>query len=82
MQTQATDVVSIRIPAKLKKRLTAIAKTMDRSQNWLIANALEDYVELYDWQVEEIKKSVKKADNGGKFYSSEEVNLWIEQFKV
>ena len=78
----STDVVSIRIPAKLKKRLTAIAKTMDRSQNWLITNALENYVGLYDWQVEEIKKSIKKADNGGKFHTNEGVNLWIEQFKV
>lgn len=76
-----TDIVSIRIPSKLKKRLASIAKRMDRSQNWLIAHALEGYVDLYDWQVEEIKKSVKKADKGGKFYSHEEVNAWIERLK-
>ncbi len=68
-----TDVVSVRLPAKLKKRIAGIAKKMDRSQNWLITQALENYVGLYDWQVEEIKKAVHEADNGGKFSSHEEV---------
>jgi predicted transcriptional regulator len=54
---------------------------MDRSQNWLITQALEGYVDLYDWQVEEIKKSVKKADNGGKFYTHEEVSTWLESLR-
>ncbi len=77
----STDTVSIRIPSRLKRRLASIAKRMDRSQNWLITQALEGYVDLYDWQVEEIKKSVKKADNGGKFYTHEEVSTWLESLR-
>ena len=69
----STEIVSIRIPSRLKKRLASIAKRMDRSQNWLITHALEGYVGLYDWQVEEIKKAVHEADNGGAFIPHEEV---------
>ncbi len=76
-----TEVVSIRIPAKLKKRLSAIAKKMDRSQNWVIGKALGNYVHLYDWQVEATKRSLHKADHGGTFYSSAEMDQWIEQLK-
>jgi predicted transcriptional regulator len=74
-----SDVISVRLPVKTHKKLTDIAKGMDRSQNWLINQAIENYLEVYEWQKNEIKKAVAEADAGGKFYTSEEVDEIIEK---
>jgi predicted transcriptional regulator len=76
-----SDVISVRVPAKLHKKIAAIAKGIDRSQNWLINQAIENYLEVYEWQKEEIKKAIAEADAGGKFYSSDEMDKMLERFK-
>jgi predicted transcriptional regulator len=76
-----SDVISVRVPTKTHKKLAAIAKGIDRSQNWLINQAIESYLEAYEWQKEEIKKALAEADEGGKFYSSDEMEKMLESFK-
>lgn len=76
-----SEVVSVRMPAQTRKKLASIAKGMDRSQNWLVNEAIENYLSVYDWQKEEIRKAVAEADRGGKFYSASEVARMIETFK-
>jgi RHH-type transcriptional regulator, rel operon repressor / antitoxin RelB len=49
---------------KLKKKLDKLAKTTQRSRSFLAAEAIREYVELNEWQIEEIKKAVQQADAG------------------
>lgn len=76
-----SDTISIRVPTQTHQKITAVAKDIDRSQNWLINQAIENYLETYDWQKEEIKKAITEADAGGKFYSSAEMDKMVEGFK-
>lgn len=78
---ESSDVISVRVSTKTHKKLAAIAKRVARNQNWLINQAIENYLEVYGWQKEEIKKAVAEADNGGEFYSSTKMDKIVESLK-
>jgi predicted transcriptional regulator len=76
-----SNIISVRVPTQTHQKIASIAKDIDRSQNWLINQAIENYLETYDWQKEEIIKAIAEADAGGQFYSSAEMDKVIEGFK-
>jgi predicted transcriptional regulator len=76
-----TGNVTVRMPVKTQKKLEQIAAGVDRSRNWLINQAIENYLEVYDWQEKRIRERLKKAEKGGKFYTTRQVNDVIESFK-
>ena len=57
-----SNTITIRLPSKLKNQLARLAKATDRSKSWLAADAIRTYVQLQEWQVQEIKAGVKEAD--------------------
>jgi RHH-type transcriptional regulator, rel operon repressor / antitoxin RelB len=68
-----SEVLSIRLPRKLKAKLEKLAKLSGRSKSWHAAEALDAYV---DWQtpiVKSIREAQESARNGGKTYTTEEV---------
>ena len=75
---QTTENVTVRMTPYTQKKLGKIAASMDRSRNWLINQAVEQYLELYDWQTEQIRDRLHKAENGGKFISHDEAMSRIE----
>ena len=78
---QDTGNVTVRMPVKTQKKLEQIAAGVDRSRNWLINQAIENYLEVYDWQEKRIRERLKKAEKGGKFYTTRQVNDVIESLK-
>jgi len=78
---QDTGNVTVRMPVKTQKKLEQIAAGVDRSRNWLINQAIENYLEVYDWQEKRIRERLKKAEKGGKFRSSRQVSDVIDSFK-
>ena len=69
-----TSTMTVRIPAKVKKRLEALAKATDRSKAYLASRAIEEYLEIQEWQVKAIKKAVHEADSpDAQFVDHEEV---------
>jgi len=79
--SQDTGNVTVRMPVKTQKKLDQIAAEVDRSRNWLINEAIEQYLEVYDWQEKRIRERLKKAESAGKFYTKAQVNEVIESFK-
>ena len=55
-----------------KTALEAIASTTNNSLDHILNEAVTAYLEVNDWQVEEIKKALVEAD-AGDFASEEEV---------
>ncbi len=78
---QDTGNVTVRMPVKTQKKLEQIAAGVDRSRNWLINQAIENYIEVYDWQEKRIRERLKKAEKGGEFYTAGQINDVIESFK-
>ncbi len=79
---QDTGNVTVRMPVKIQKKLDQIAAEADRSRNWLINAAIEQYLDVYDWQEKRIRDRLKRAEKGGKFYSKSQVNEVVESFKI
>lgn len=67
-----SHILTLRIHSSLKKKLDKLAKCTQRSRSFLAAEAIREYVELNEWQIEEIRKAIRLAD-AGDFASDEEV---------
>ncbi len=74
-----TSTMTVRLPDEIKKRLDKLAKATDRSKSWLAADAIRSYIELQEWQIQEIKAGVEEAD-AGKFASDAEVQAVITKW--
>jgi len=56
--------MSIRLDQQLKSRLEKIAKVTHRSKSYLASQAVKEFIELNEWQIQEIKEAIKEADAG------------------
>ena len=55
-------VLSVRLDTKLKRRLDRLARASDRTNSWLVQDAIAAYLDTQEWQVEAIGEAVKSAD--------------------
>ena len=63
---------TIRLEEATLSALDQLAGKTDRSRNWLVVRAIEDFVALNSWQLEKIEAGIAAAD-WGEFASDEEV---------
>lgn len=69
-----TTTMTIRLPVESKDRLEALSRATDRSKAYLAARAIEEYLDVQEWQVKAIEDAVKEADSpGAKFLGHDEV---------
>ena len=66
------ETVTFRLDAAKKAALDAIAAGMDRDRSYVLNQAIEAYLDVYRWQVEEIRKGLAEAE-AGDFATDEEV---------
>ncbi len=78
---EKTGNVTVRISTKMQKKLDDVAANMDRSRNWVVNEAIENYLNIYEWQEKRIKERLKKSEKGGKFYKGDQVDKIVESFK-
>jgi RHH-type transcriptional regulator, rel operon repressor / antitoxin RelB len=64
-----SSVLTLRLDAKLKNQLDRLSKSMNRSRSFVAAQAIQEYVSVNEWQINEIKKGLAEADAGD--YASE-----------
>ncbi len=64
--------VTFRLDREKREALDAIAAGMDRDRSYLINEAIALYLEMHQWQLEEIQKGIAEAD-AGDFATEEEV---------
>lgn len=66
------EEIAFWIDKNKKVRLEAIAAQMNCDRTRIINEAINAYLEMYQWQLEEIKQGITEADDGD-FASEEEV---------
>jgi len=72
--------MTIRVDRKTKSRLEKLAKATDRTKSYLAAEAIRAYVDLNEWQIEEIKIAIKEA-NTGDFATDEELRAVTRKWR-
>ena len=56
--------ISIRIDDAAIDKLDTLAKAQDRSRNWVVKDALQQYFDQQDWMVEAIRDGIRDDDAG------------------
>jgi len=56
--------ISFRLASKKVRDLDAMAETMNRDRSYLLNEAVETYLDVQQWQIEQIKASIRQADEG------------------
>jgi predicted transcriptional regulator len=65
--------MTIRLEPELKTRLDNLSKATHRSKSFLAAEAVREFIELNEWQIQELKAAIKESDNN-EFASGQEVD--------
>lgn len=78
-----TGRMSVSVPLEKQEKLDAIASSLDRSRNWLVNQAIDHYLEIYEWQTKKIQERLEIASaENTQFHSSDDVDAAINQFKA
>jgi len=73
--------VTARIDEATQSSLDKLAKATARSRSWLVAEAINRYVEQESWQVAAIEEGVRQAV-AGNFATDEEVKATFARWGV
>ncbi|MGJ5631793.1 CopG family ribbon-helix-helix protein [Nostoc sp. CALU 1950] len=71
-KTMSKENITFRIDSDRKAALDAIAIHCNCDRSYIINEAVAAYLEMHQWQIEEIQKGIAEAD-AGEFASDEEV---------
>ena len=74
-----SSVLTLRLDAKLKNKLDRLSKSMNRSRSFVAAQAIQEYVSVNEWQINEIKKGLAEAD-AGDFATEEQVQQVMKKW--
>ena len=71
--------VSARLGPETARKLELMAQATARSRSYLVAEAIEAYLEDQAWQIEAIKEGIIEADQG-KFATDNEVRKTLKKW--
>lgn len=60
----AKQTLTFRTEVKTRERLDQIAQAMDRDRSYILNQAIDTYLDIYNWQIEHIEAGQKQARNG------------------
>jgi predicted transcriptional regulator len=76
-----TNTVSARLDPETAKKLELLVKATARSRSFLVAEAIETYVEDQAWQIGAIKEGIREADRGD-FATDQDVGKTFKKWGV
>ncbi|MFT5397135.1 MAG: putative transcriptional regulator [Gammaproteobacteria bacterium] len=77
----STEAFTIRSDSNKVKKLDQLANTLDRSRNYLVNQAIEQYLDINAWQIQKIKQGIKAADEG-RFVDDSEMQRIFNKYKA
>ena len=60
----ATEAFTVRAETDIVHQLDSMAGALDRSRNYLVNQALREYLKTHAWQIEKISQGIASADRG------------------
>jgi predicted transcriptional regulator len=56
--------ITVRLDSQAVTLLDRLAESLDRDRSYLIKQAVDSYIEMHQWQLDEIEKAIAEADAG------------------
>lgn len=72
----AQTITSIRLPDELRGKIERLAQATGRGKNFLMQEAIEQYVENEAWQVAQIEEGLRADDAGEHMPAAEMEAFW------
>lgn len=72
--------ITFRVDAQKRKALDAIATGIDRDRSYVLNEAINNYLEVHQWQTAHIKEGLRQAD-AGKFAKASEVSAAFSRWR-
>ena len=76
----STRAFSVRTDSDKVRQLDRLAEQQDRSRNYLVNQAINQFLELYAWQDERVREGIQAADHG-QFASESEVERILNRYE-
>ena len=76
-----STTMTVRLEDDIKERLDVLAEATHRSKSFLAAEAIREFVELNEWQIEETRAALAEA-KAGEFASDKDVQALAKKWKV
>ena len=76
MSNTRSTTVSIRLTPEIKRQLSQLAKSSGRSANYLVADAIEIYVQEQKRQLESIRRGFAEVE-AGHYIPHEAMKAWL-----
>ena len=70
-QNGPTEPITVRAAKEIVTEIDALAAAMDRSRNYVVVQALQQYLETNAWQIERIEYGIAAARKGRVLPASE-----------
>ncbi len=58
----SSTLISVRVKPEVAERLKALSQIMHRSSSFLAAEALEEYLNIHEWQIQAIQEGLNAVD--------------------
>jgi|SRR5580700_792501 RHH-type rel operon transcriptional repressor/antitoxin RelB len=79
VEIMPSTTFTVRVELEVKKRLAKLAKSTGRTRSFLAAEALNDYLDVNEWQVAGVKRAIASLDRG-EGVPHEEVKDWVKSW--
>ena len=76
-----STTMTVRLEDVIKERLEGLAEATQRSKSFLAAEAIREYVELNEWQVQETRAALAEAD-ARDFATGKQVQALAKKWKL
>jgi RHH-type rel operon transcriptional repressor/antitoxin RelB len=76
-----SDVMTIRVDGEIRQRLEKLSKATSRTKSFLAAEAIRLYLDVNEWQINEIEAGLREAD-AGDFASEAEVEAIFSKWRT
>jgi RHH-type transcriptional regulator, rel operon repressor / antitoxin RelB len=73
-----SSVLTLRLNAKLKSKIDRLSKSMQRSRSFVAAQAIQEFISVNEWQINEVKKGLAEV-NAGDFASDKVMQQTIRR---
>jgi RHH-type rel operon transcriptional repressor/antitoxin RelB len=75
----ASTTFTVRVETAAKKKLERLAKSTGRSRSFLAAEAINEYLDINEWQVAGIEKAIDSLDRG-EGVPHQQVKDWVQSW--
>lgn len=77
--SEISETFTVRVDALTKARLEKLAECTGRSRSFLAAEAIAQFLDANEWQVEGIREAIRAID-AGEAIPHEDVRRWVESW--